>query len=123
MTAIVSPNETNIRKLAEELGKDTADLNRLYRDENLEKAVVDELTKFGMANELIDMEVPAYVKLVPEKWTPESGLVTETMKTRRKRVYEFYKDLIDSMYTSSRIVSKTNLKSWGSRPGVLLEIE
>ena len=111
VTAIISPNEADIRKLAEELGKDTEDLGRLYRDEDLEKAVVDELTKFGTTNGLIAMEIPAYVKLVPEKWTPESGLITETLKIRRKRVYAFYKHLIDAMYTSSRIVSKTNLKS------------
>lgn len=73
--------------------------------------MVDERTKFGLANGLIAMEIPAYVKLVREKWTPLNGLLTETLKTRRKRVCEFYKPLIDSMYTSSRIVSKSNLKS------------
>lgn len=101
VTAIVSPNEVNIRELAEKLGKDTDDLGRLYRDEDLEKAVVDELTKFGTANGLIPMEVPVYVKLVTEKWTPENGLVTETLKTRRKQIYANYRHLIDEMYNKS----------------------
>ena len=100
VTAIVSPDEASIRKLAEELGKHTDDLSRLYRDEDLEKAVVDELTEFGTANGLIPVEVPAYVKLVPEKWTPENGLLTETLKTRRNQIYAFYKDAIDAMYKS-----------------------
>ena len=85
MTAIVSLDEANIRQLAEELGKCSDDLNRLCKDEDLEKAVVDELTKFGTANGLILVEVSAYVKLAAEKWTPTSGLVTETLKTRRKQ--------------------------------------
>lgn len=99
VTALVSPNEENIRELANELGKRT-DLTELYKDEDLEKAVVDELTRFGTANGLVPVEVPAQVKLVPEKWTPESGLLSETMKVRRRQIYAYYKPLIDAMYKS-----------------------
>ena len=100
-TAIVAPDETNICKLAEELGKDTGDLGRLYGDKELEKAVADELNRFGIENGLIPFELPAHVKLVPEKWTSESGLITETKKIRRKQVYLFYKHLLDAMYGSA----------------------
>ena len=97
-TAIVSPNEENIRKLAKELGKSTEDLSELYKEEDLERAVVDELTKFGTENGILPYERPAHVKLVSENWTPENGLLTETLKVRRKNIYIFYKDLIEEMY-------------------------
>lgn len=100
VTAIVSPDEESIRQLAKELGKSTDDLANLYADKDLEKAVVDELARFGAANGLLPVEVPAQVKLVPEKWTPENGLVSETQKTKRKQVYTYYKRSIDAMYRS-----------------------
>lgn len=100
VTAIVSPNEESIRELAKELAKDANDLSALYQDADMEKAVVDELVRFGTANGLIPMELPAQVRLVPEKWTPASGLVTETLKTRRKPIYAFYRDSIKAMYRS-----------------------
>ena len=99
-TAIVVPNEENIRQLAAALGKRLDDLIGLYKDADLEKAVAEELIRFGMENGLVLLELPAYVRLVPEKWTTENGLVTETKKIRRKPIYQFYKELIDSMYKS-----------------------
>ena len=101
VTALIVPDEENIRKLAEELGKRNDDLVSLYSDEDLEKAVVKELTRFGLANGLIAVEVPARVKLVAERWTPENGLLTETLKTRRRQIYAFYKDSLDAMYKSA----------------------
>lgn len=101
VTAIVSPNEANIREMAKELGKSSDDLESLCKDPDLEKAVVDELAKFGKANGLIPVEVPAYVKLVPEKWTKENGLVSETQKTRRKQVYKYYENSIETMYKAA----------------------
>ena len=98
VTAIVTPDEVNIRKLAKELGKSTDDLTELYQDEDLEKAVVNELAEFGAENGLIPMELPAFVKLVPEKWTQKNGFITETLKIKRKQIYLYYKDLIDAMY-------------------------
>ena len=101
VTAIVCPDEESIRELAKKLGKCADDLNELYRNEDLEKAVVDELVAFGTANGLIPLEVPAVVRLVPEKWTPANGLLSETLKVRRRQIYAFYKDLIDEMYKSA----------------------
>ena len=101
VTAIVAPDEVNIRKLAKELVKSTDDLTKLYQDEDLEKAVVNELAEFGAENGLIPMELPAFVKLVPEKWTPLNGLVTESLKIKRKQVYKFYGYTINSMYNNN----------------------
>lgn len=100
VTAIVCPNEQRIRELAETMHKGTVDLDELYEDEEMKAVVVEELAKFGMANGLIRLEVPAFVKLVRGKWTPENGLLTESLKIRRQRIYAAYKDAIDELYRS-----------------------
>jgi long-chain acyl-CoA synthetase len=40
------------------------------------------------------------VALVAEEWTPESGLLTPTLKVRRNRVLERYRDRIDALYAA-----------------------
>lgn len=43
-------------------------------------------------------EIPKAIYLVPEIWTPESGLVTAAFKLRRKPIQQRYQDEIDQMY-------------------------
>lgn len=100
VTALVCPNEQRICQLAEAMHKSTDHLDKLYEDEEVKRAVVDELARFGIANGLIRLEVPAYVKLLRGKWTPENGLLTETLKLRRQHIYTFYKDAINELYKS-----------------------
>ena len=38
------------------------------------------------------------VTLVPEAWTPESGLVTAAFKIKRKVIQTFFQQDIDQMY-------------------------
>ena len=98
VTAIISPNQEAICKLAKTLGKSTDDLAKLYEDEQVNRAVVEELARLGTANGLIQLELPAYVKLVKERWTPQNGLLSENAKIRRQKIYAFYKNEIDELY-------------------------
>ena len=95
ITAVVSPDEENVRKRAKALGEKTNYLAKLYSDKDLLKVVVDELARFGAANGLIPVEVPVRVRLIPEKWTSKNSLVSEPLKVRRRQIYTFYKDSID----------------------------
>jgi long-chain acyl-CoA synthetase len=40
------------------------------------------------------------VALVAEEWTPDSGLLTPTLKVRRRALMERYRDLIDDLYAA-----------------------
>ncbi|KAH9376088.1 hypothetical protein HPB48_012291 [Haemaphysalis longicornis] len=45
-------------------------------------------------------ELPRKIKLCSEMWMPDSGLVTVTMKIRRKPIESFYQKDIDALYGS-----------------------
>merc|ERR1719516_591085 len=51
-----------------------------------------------LAQELEKFEIPRIVTLVPEAWTPESGLVTAAFKIKRKVIQTFFQQDIDQMY-------------------------
>lgn len=43
-------------------------------------------------------EVPAKIKLLPDPWTPESGLVTAALKIKRERIKANFKDELQMLY-------------------------
>lgn len=55
----------------------------------LSSSVVAQLERF---------EIPRKICLSPEPWTPETGLVTDAFKLKRKELKTHYKDDIERMY-------------------------
>lgn len=43
-------------------------------------------------------EIPVKVRLSPEPWTPETGLVTDAFKLKRKELKNHYLNDIERMY-------------------------
>ena len=65
----------------------------------LEKLVLTEIQKHSLkGGRLEKLEIPKVVKLVSEVWTPDSGLVTASLKVKRKNIQEHYQSVIDRMY-------------------------
>lgn len=66
-------------------------------DEFLEQVLKDvhEACKKG-GNE--NFEMPQRIKIVSEAWTPESGLVTDALKLKRKAIELEYRDEIAELY-------------------------
>lgn len=59
-------------------------------------------------------ETPQRVKIVKESWTPETGLVTDALKLKRKAIEQKYRNDIEDLYSdrprrrsSGRIIKKT----------------
>ena len=52
----------------------------------------------GIKSNLEKFEIPKMVTLVPEAWTPESGLVTAAFKLKRKMIQSFFQQDIEQMY-------------------------
>jgi len=55
------------------------------------------LLLFFVAN-LEKFEIPVKIRLSPDPWTPETGLVTDAFKLKRKELTAYYQKDIDRMY-------------------------
>ena len=74
-------------------------LSNLERDKvfmnKFNKEVVDHCLKKGLER----FEVPTKCKLVKEAWLPATGLVTDSLKLKRKEIENFYAKDIDVLYS------------------------
>ncbi|KAH7971733.1 hypothetical protein HPB52_002390 [Rhipicephalus sanguineus] len=99
LVAFVTPNYKQILRLGMQHGKkENATLKELCEDGDVSKAAVDLILAFARASGLQKTEVPLKIKLCPEEWMPDSGLVTPTLKLRRKPLQMHYQRDIDEMY-------------------------
>lgn len=55
-------------------------------------------TPVALPVKLERFEVPIKVRLSPEPWTPETGLVTDAFKLKRKELKNHYLNDIERMY-------------------------
>ena len=62
------------------------------------QAVIKSINVHGIKSNLEKFEIPKVVTLVPEAWTPESGLVTAAFKLKRKMIQSFFQQDIEQMY-------------------------
>lgn len=50
------------------------------------------------AGKLSRTEMPAAIHLCPEIWTPDTGLLTEALKLKRKPIQNAYQQTLDELY-------------------------
>ena len=51
------------------------------------------------------------VKVVGDPWTPETGLVTDALKLKRKAIEQKFKDIIEDLYHDQPKKNPTKIKS------------
>jgi len=96
--AVMVPIRNALEKLATELGKTYSEYNDLCKDSDIIQAVIKSINVHGIKSNLEKFEIPKVVTLVPEAWTPESGLVTAAFKLKRKMIQSFFQQDIEQMY-------------------------
>ncbi len=96
-TLLVVPDFENLQVWAKEQGIDTADRERLVRDARVEQLL--ERETIGRLESFARYETPKKISITPEEFTIESGMLTPTMKVKRRVVEERYHDVIEGMYT------------------------
>jgi len=89
-----------LEQLATSLGVTWQSLEELCKNEKVIRGVMKEITTHGQKAKLQKFEIPGALKLCPEIWTPESGLVTAAFKLKRKPVQEFYQRDINMLYAA-----------------------
>ncbi|XP_043274109.1 long-chain-fatty-acid--CoA ligase 4 isoform X2 [Venturia canescens] len=98
--ALVVPNPRSLEEIAANLNITTKNLEELCENPRIEKAVLHELVEQAKKCKLQRFEIPGAVKLCPEQWSPDMGLVTAAFKLKRKAVQERYQHEINRMYAS-----------------------
>ena len=87
----------HLENLSNSLGK-TIPYEEMMTDPDVQKSVLQSLKAHGLKEGLEKFEVPQAVTLVPDVWTPESGLITAAFKIKRKVIQNVYQKVIDRMY-------------------------
>ncbi|KAH3813357.1 fatty acid CoA ligase Acsl3-like [Dreissena polymorpha] len=97
--ALVVPNVKNITELAAKLGLKDVPFEELCSNDKVEAAVLKELASLGQKSKLEKFEIPAKLKLCTEIWMPDTGLVTDAYKLKRKVIEEKYRPSLERMYS------------------------
>ncbi|KAM7495299.1 hypothetical protein LguiB_029908 [Lonicera macranthoides] len=96
--ALVVPSRQVLEKWARENGIEYKDFSDLCNNVAATSEVQQSLSKEAKAAKLDKFELPAKIKLLPDPWTPESGLVTAALKLKREQVKAKFKDELDKLY-------------------------
>uniref|UniRef100_A0A8D2QGW8 long-chain-fatty-acid--CoA ligase n=1 Tax=Zonotrichia albicollis TaxID=44394 RepID=A0A8D2QGW8_ZONAL len=103
----VVPNQKELAELARKKGfKGTWE--EICNSPEMEKEVLKVLAEAAVAANLEKFEIPVKIRLSPDPWTPETGLVTDAFKLKRKELTAFYQPDIEriTMYITWCIVQQ-----------------
>ncbi|XP_008591868.1 PREDICTED: long-chain-fatty-acid--CoA ligase 3 isoform X2 [Galeopterus variegatus] len=93
----VVPNQKELTELARKKGlKGTWE--ELCNSSEMENEVLKVLSEAAISASLEKFEIPVKIRLSPEPWTPETGLVTDAFKLKRKELKTHYQADIERMY-------------------------
>ncbi|KAK4343360.1 hypothetical protein RND71_036454 [Anisodus tanguticus] len=96
--ALVVPSQKVLEKWAQENGVEHRAFSDLCNKVEAVNEVQQSLSKVGKAAKVDKFEIPAKIKLIPEPWTPESGLVTAAFKLKREPLKAKFKDELLKLY-------------------------
>ena len=97
ITALVVVNETLFTQLCEEVGVDPKAEN-VNGIRDLRARLVKRIRH--AAKHFPQYGVPRNIYILREHWTSENGLLTPTMKMRRRQILERFADEIESLYAA-----------------------
>ncbi|XP_072361828.1 long-chain-fatty-acid--CoA ligase 4 isoform X1 [Scyliorhinus torazame] len=95
--SFVVPNQKKLTALAEQK-QVQGTWEEICNDSKMEAEVLREIKEASVSSKLEKFEVPVKVRLSPEPWTPETGLVTDAFKLKRKELKNHYLNDIERMY-------------------------
>ncbi|OWM76800.1 hypothetical protein CDL15_Pgr021192 [Punica granatum] len=96
--ALVVPVHQMLEKWARDVGVKYNDFPELCNKPEAVAEVQKSLSEVARAAKLDKFEVPAKIRLLPEQWTPESGLVTAALKLKREQIKAKFKDELQKLY-------------------------
>ncbi|XP_027137407.1 long-chain-fatty-acid--CoA ligase 4 [Larimichthys crocea] len=95
--SFVVPNQKKLTELAKQRGI-VGTWEEICTHPDMEREVLKEIKEVAVNIKLQRFEIPVMVHLSPEPWTPETGLVTDAFKLKRKELKNHYLHHIERMY-------------------------
>ncbi|KAM4662916.1 long-chain-fatty-acid--CoA ligase 4 isoform 2-T6 [Discoglossus pictus] len=95
--SFVVPNQKKLTSLAQQKGIEGT-WEEICNNATMEAEVLKEITEVAGSMKLERFEIPIKVRLSPDPWTPETGLVTDAFKLKRKELKNHYLTDIERMY-------------------------
>jgi long-subunit acyl-CoA synthetase (AMP-forming) len=77
---------------------DENDWQKLVDDQEFNEHILKDIQDVCNKNGVERFEAPQRLKIIVEPWTPETGLVTDALKLKRKAIEQKYKDDIEDLY-------------------------
>ncbi|KAK7316534.1 hypothetical protein RJT34_00075 [Clitoria ternatea] len=96
--ALVVASHQPLKKWAEQAGISYNDFPDLCNKPETVTEVMQSISKVAKAAKLNKSEIPAKIKLLPDPWTPESGLVTAALKIKREQLKNKFKEDLQKLY-------------------------
>uniref|UniRef100_A0AAR2IUB7 long-chain-fatty-acid--CoA ligase n=1 Tax=Pygocentrus nattereri TaxID=42514 RepID=A0AAR2IUB7_PYGNA len=93
----VVPNQKQLLALAKQK-EVRGSWEELCNHPDMEKEVLRIITEAAIPAKLERFEIPKKIRLSAEPWTPETGLVTDAFKLKRKELKTHYQEDIERMY-------------------------
>ena len=73
-------------------------VKNLAENKELVNTLTKEMIKHCLKQGLDRFEVPTRIRFVKEVWLPDTGLVTDSLKLKRKEIEKFYQKDIELLY-------------------------
>ncbi|XP_068174186.1 long-chain-fatty-acid--CoA ligase 3a [Antennarius striatus] len=93
----VVPNEKQLLALANQYGV-RGSWEELCNSKEMEELLLKVITEAALEAQLERFEIPRKIRLSPEPWTPDKGLVTDAFKLKRVELKRHYLEDIERMY-------------------------
>jgi long-chain acyl-CoA synthetase len=99
-TALIVPEPEMINLWAEKNDCTHLTIQQLFKDQNLVNEILRDLATVGRENGLAGYEIPKRIALVDQPFTVESGLLTPSMKVKRKAVEKSFYEILQELRKS-----------------------
>jgi long-chain acyl-CoA synthetase len=96
VSALIVPNFETLKEWASKKEISYSTKSELIQNQQVKQLFKDIITDFNV--NFGKVEQIKQFELLPDEWTVENGLLTATMKLRRKAIKDKFKDTIDSFY-------------------------
>jgi long-chain acyl-CoA synthetase len=96
ITALIFPNEAEVRTFARIKGVVAEDIGEIYRHEDIKKEFSDIVKRVN--DEFSQYEQAKCFEIIPYNIDSDSEMMTPTLKVRRRVIENKFRDVIDKMY-------------------------